>query len=300
MAWNCMPGITFTSFNYPDHGMRHCNFEGFLNPYAGEEGNPDFNFIIVGGNADPTKVSFLSVNFPNHYLRHQDFRIKLHEHDGSDLFNADSTFEFVRPNQEGADWYSNRQYFSFRSVNFPDRYLRHKNFELWLDERDGSELFDDDTTFALFSFNGAINFRSLNFPDHAMRHKDFVYFNDPAPPGNEGPSDDFELVMRPGNFPGQGLSFESTNFPGKFLRHQGFRCHLHDYEDNELFQLDSTFILLPATCGAEEGFFQLMSVNYPDKALRHKNFEMWLEERPDTGASEGPPEDFSWKLKRDY
>jgi len=291
-------GFGFTSFNYPDHAMRHCNFEGFLNPL--EEDNQDFQFIPVAGNADETKISFRSINFPNHYLRHQGFRVYLHEHDGSDLFDADSTFEFVRPNAEDAGWMDNRQYFSFRSVNYPDHYLRHKNFELWLDERDDSDLYDADTTFALYTVGGTISFKSLNFPEHAMRHKGFEYFNDPAPPDHEGPNEDFEFIVRPGNFNGQGLSFESPNYPGRFLRHRGFRCYLDEYEESELFDMDSTFILNCAPDKSWDGYFSLQSVNYPDKALRHKNFEMWLEDSPMCGNSEGPTEDFCWKIKRSW
>merc|ERR1711988_1845029 len=219
--------ITLKSFNFPDHGMRHQNFEGFLHPIEGDGIPDDFAFVLCKGNADRQKV-----NFPGHYLRHQNFRIFLHERDGSDLFDADSTFEFVSPNCGDAEGYG---FFSFRSVNFPDRYLRHKNFELWLDENDGSDLFDQDTTFALAS--DPVRFKSYNFRDKSMRHCNFEGFLH-----DTEDNDDFYFNIRPGNWRGYGISMESVNFPGHFLRHQGFRVYLHEYEDSELYQMDSTFI----------------------------------------------------------
>jgi len=276
--------ITFKSFNFPDHGMRHQNFEGFLHPIEGDGIPDDFAFVLCKGNADRQKVSFQSVNFPGHYLRHQNFRIFLHERDGSDLFDADSTFEFVSPNCGDAEGYG---FFSFRSVNFPDRYLRHKNFELWLDENDGSDLFDQDTTFSLFG--DCVRFKSYNFRDKSMRHCNFEGFLH-----DTEDNDDFYFNIRPGNWRGYGISMESVNFPGHFLRHQGFRVYLHEYEDSELYQMDSTFIFDEPPRGRKKGYVAFQSVNYPEKNLRHKNFEMWLED-----YGEGPDEDFCWKLKKD-
>jgi hypothetical protein len=36
---------------------------------------------------------------------------------------------------------------SLRSFNFPDRYIRHRDFELWLDPFENTPLFRDDATF---------------------------------------------------------------------------------------------------------------------------------------------------------
>ncbi|WP_235147930.1 AbfB domain-containing protein [Fischerella thermalis] len=38
---------------------------------------------------------------------------------------------------------------SFESLNFPGHYIRHKNFELWIDASDGSDLFRKDATFSI-------------------------------------------------------------------------------------------------------------------------------------------------------
>jgi len=270
--------MSFKSFNFPGNSMRHCNFEGFL--HETEPDNEDFQFVLVAGLADRRKVSFESVNFPGHFMRHQGFRIKIHENDGSDLFQDDATFEMVRPkcgDAEGSEW------MSFRSVNFPDRYLRHKNFELWLDPDEGGP-FDADATFAL-QYEKTVCLRSLNFPGNAVRHRNFECFNDKMERNN----DDFYFNIRPGLQEGLGVSFESVNFPNHFLRHCGFRLLLNEYDGSELFQSDATFAITRAIAGPKS-HFSLNSVNFEEKFLRHRNFEMWLTD------VDGPEEDFAFRF----
>jgi hypothetical protein len=48
---------------------------------------------------------------------------------------------------------------SFESVNYPGHYLRHKNFELWLDRYDGTEQFRKDATFRATQPGGRVNVR---------------------------------------------------------------------------------------------------------------------------------------------
>ncbi|WP_022891360.1 AbfB domain-containing protein [Agromyces subbeticus] len=85
-------------------------------------------FRVVSGLAGTAdgRVSFESVEQPGTYLRHSSFRIVAHQSDGSSLFAADATF--VPVTGLGHSMLS-----SFRSHNFADRYLRHRNFQLWID-----------------------------------------------------------------------------------------------------------------------------------------------------------------------
>merc|ERR1712196_218940 len=130
-------------------------------------------------------------------------------------------------------------YMSFRSVNYPNHYLRHCNGELWLHEKDGSELFDDDSTWKLKMKNKKVNiFSAGNFEDHAIKIEGDQAFIRPL----EGDDDDFEFKVRPGNFWGQGFSFEAKHRKGHLLRHCGFKLFLHPFEDDELYRLDSTFV----------------------------------------------------------
>ncbi len=71
---------------------------------------------------------------------------------------------------------------SFQSVNYPDRYLRHYNFQLELDPNDGTTAFKQDATF--YKTAGPADstwpsFRSYNFPDRYIRHANCVLRIDP-------------------------------------------------------------------------------------------------------------------------
>src|SRR5262245_46581765 len=92
---------------------------------------------------DPSRndlVSFSSVNFLGKYLRHSNSRIRLDNippvtgnHATLFLFLQDSSFFQVQglANPNGV---------SFRSFNFPDRFLRHRNFSLFVEPRDSPNL----------------------------------------------------------------------------------------------------------------------------------------------------------------
>jgi hypothetical protein len=70
---------------------------------------------------------------------------------------------------------------SFRSVNFPDRYLRHSNYALVLAANDGGTFAADATFYraAGFADSGWTSFRSYNFPDRYIRHSGYVLRIDP-------------------------------------------------------------------------------------------------------------------------
>lgn len=88
-------------------------------------------FRVVTGLAAGSegRVSFESVDQPGAFLRHRSFRLVLHQNDGSQLFADDATFVPV----EGL---GNSLLTSLRSHNFPDRHVRHRHFEVWLDPID--------------------------------------------------------------------------------------------------------------------------------------------------------------------
>jgi Alpha-L-arabinofuranosidase B (ABFB) domain len=141
---------SFRSVNFPDRFIRHRNFLSELEPVVSDLDKRDASFrtiaglSIQGGGA----VSWESVNFPNHFLRHQDFRLKLQPRPplGSselDLFDQDATF-FIIPG------FADNSKASFRSRNFTNRFLRHRDFHLFLDELDLSRDIDrKDATFQI-------------------------------------------------------------------------------------------------------------------------------------------------------
>nr|WP_296073968.1 AbfB domain-containing protein [uncultured Actinoplanes sp.] len=58
--------------------------------------------------------------------------------------------------------------FSFASVSSPQLFLRHRDFVLRLEARDGGRLFDEDATFCAVPARGGVVLRSLNYPDHFL------------------------------------------------------------------------------------------------------------------------------------
>ena len=144
--------VSFRSFNFRDRFIRHKNFLAELEPVSTELDRLDATFIFHhGGLAEIGDgfASWESRNFPDHYLRHQNFRLVLHKRPppGSPdlaLFRRDATFAIVPSLAAPTD----RQFQSFRSVNFPTRMLRHRDFHLFLDEvNESDDLFRKDATF---------------------------------------------------------------------------------------------------------------------------------------------------------
>lgn len=137
-----MERYEFESVNLPGFFVRHSSFAGELTRKGGPVA--DFSFTMFSRGTG-REIGLRSTNFPDRYLRHRSFRVLL-EGPGDpnpDLFVADSSFVVVLPGLTGVDGSV-----SFRSVNFGDRYLRHRDFHLWV-EGPGSDpaLFRADATF---------------------------------------------------------------------------------------------------------------------------------------------------------
>lgn len=139
-----MPYRSFQSLNYPDRFIRHRNYHGELSPIHSNLDKWDATFDWVWVDESRNLVRLRSFNFPNHYLRHQNFRIMLHKDNPADsLMQADSTF-ILTPGL-GDPFSSN---VSFRASNFPEHYIRHRDFHLYLDFiRPNDQLGRKDATF---------------------------------------------------------------------------------------------------------------------------------------------------------
>jgi hypothetical protein len=142
---------SFSSANYSNRFIRHSGFLGYLSDPSRPFPDPsvelaDATFDVFDGmrcRQGIKSVSLRSRNYPRRWMRHQNFRIKFDEYDQggqpSDLFAHDASFEMV--------FGLSGRCISFRSVNYPDRYIRHRNFELWLDVLELTDLFKLDATF---------------------------------------------------------------------------------------------------------------------------------------------------------
>jgi len=71
------------------------------------------------------------------------------------------------------------------------------------------------------------------------------------------------------------VSFESYNFPGRYIRHRDSLGYVEKLQDR-LATKDATFRIVPGLAGKCRSF---ESVNYKDHFLRHENFRLKLARR---------------------
>lgn len=91
-----------------------------------------------------TAFSFESTNLPGFYLIHDDSkRIRIAKFENKSAFRKSASFYFRKG-------YAQDTSFSFESTVFRNFFIRHRNYELWLDKFDNSDLMKKDATFAIF------------------------------------------------------------------------------------------------------------------------------------------------------
>jgi GH43 family beta-xylosidase len=81
---------------------------------------------------------------------------------------------------------------------------------------------------------------------------------------------------------GTGVSLKSTNIPNAYLRHQGGRFKLSNFEDSALFKNDATFKVKPGL--SNPALISLESHNFPNNYFRHRNNEFWMDGFQDTST----------------
>lgn len=105
--------------------------------------------------------------FTDRYVRHFDSWARTDVITGSspDLARQDASFRAVAGLADSACY-------SLESVNYPGSYLRHANFRVRLDARDGSGLFDADATWCLRPGRSGVgvSLESANLPGAYLRH----------------------------------------------------------------------------------------------------------------------------------
>ncbi|MFD6289586.1 AbfB domain-containing protein [Streptomyces sp. NPDC060205] len=120
------------------------------------------------------RKSVQAVNYPDRYWRvdHDSVRLDRVDPRGSSRTGQEASFKLV-PGLADADCVS----FSLGN----GRYLRHAQFRLRADRRDGSALFEKDATFCPrpSAFSGAVMLESVNYPGRFLRHRDFRLRLDP-------------------------------------------------------------------------------------------------------------------------
>lgn len=137
---------TFLSVNQPDRAIRHRNWLGWLEPVGPTSpslAKLDAAFTIRRGLGDATCYSLESKNYPNHFLNYGGARVKLLRRPTATdrTFDLESTF-CARRGLAGSE-------VSLEAKAKPGWFVRHRNFEVWLDRFDGTASFPRDAGFSI-------------------------------------------------------------------------------------------------------------------------------------------------------
>ena len=136
---------------------------------------------------------------------------------------------------------------SFRSWNYPDRYIRHRNSLGYIDRIVANDtLGRKDATFRLVSglAGKCRSFESVNYPGHFLRHQNYR-LKLAKQTGDQLIKEDATFCVVGGLANSQGRSFESVNFPKHYIRHSNFELWLAKSDGSQLFTKDATFIASP-------------------------------------------------------
>jgi GH43 family beta-xylosidase len=121
-----------------------------------------------------------------------------------------------------------------------------------------------------------VRLRSHNFPDRYIRHWEFRARIDPNVTNLA--DSQFRIVTGLAG----GVSLESTNFPGYYLRHRGTDVYADRNDGTAQFRSDASFTRRAGLADTAGVSFE--SVNLPGQYLRHYNYLLAVQSVPDTTA----------------
>ncbi len=138
--------VSLQPVTWPAYRVRHQNYKGLLSQIdAGSAPGDrmDASFVVRPGLANADCVSLEAKGIPGYFLRHQNFQVGLMQNDGSDAAARDSTF-CPRPAANGS---ASMGTVSLEALSWPDYFLRHKDFQLYIMKDDGTDQAKTDTSF---------------------------------------------------------------------------------------------------------------------------------------------------------
>ncbi|GAB7105381.1 hypothetical protein JCM4814A_36950 [Streptomyces phaeofaciens JCM 4814] len=134
--------------------------------YWKADGTPDFGVPVADG---VTPQRFSSFNYADRFVRHWEYRARI-EANVSPL--ADSQFREVAG-------LAGTGTVALESANFPGYYLRHKNFEVWLEKNEGTAAFASDASFyrrAGLADSAGVSYESYNYAGRYVRHYNYALY----------------------------------------------------------------------------------------------------------------------------
>jgi len=136
---------------------------------------------------------------------------------------------------------------SFRSWNYPDRYIRHRLSLGYIDPIVASDkLGRKDATFRFVPglAGRCRSFESVNYPGHFLRHQNYR-LKLAKQTDTQLFKEDATFCVVSGLASSGGRSFESVNFPKHYIRHSNFELWLGKPDGSPLFRKDAIFIISP-------------------------------------------------------
>ena len=132
--------------------------------------------------------------------------------------------------------------FQFESKNYPNHFIRHQNWRVYMHKHQPTQLYQLDSTFDIIPgiAGQGISFRSINYPAYFLRHKGGSCFIHSAD-GSQLFKDDASWIPCQGLADPNGVSFESMNFPRHYLRHRNSRLQKDEINNSQLFKEDATW-----------------------------------------------------------
>ncbi|WJK40955.1 family 43 glycosylhydrolase [Solwaraspora sp. WMMA2056] len=115
-------------------------------------------------------------------------------------------------------------------------------------------------------------------PDRYLRHWEYRVRLE----ANVANLADSQFRVVPGLANSAGVSLESTNFPGYYLRHRNHQIWVEANDGSNLFRQDATFMARSGL--ADAGKLSLESVNFPGQYVRHRDGLLYLEAVPDAAG----------------
>jgi hypothetical protein len=125
--------VALRTYRPPNYFVMHHDFTGRTAEVLSARDARVSQVRMVRGLADAKCVSFETVSPPDHYYKHAYSRIVLAKRLDEPRFRADSTFCVEKGLEKSRT--VGIEAVSLRSYNQPDRFIRHRHGELWLDPR---------------------------------------------------------------------------------------------------------------------------------------------------------------------
>ena len=120
------------------------------------------------------------------------------------------------------------------------------------------------------------SFEASNFPGYVIRHSNYIARLNSINPASNSTLDrnDASFTTVQGLANSSCYSFQSVNYPSRYLRTTNFQIHLDVNDSSAQFAKDATFC---AAAGLRGAGVSLQSYEYPGYFWRHQNYQLYLQ-----------------------